>query len=241
MLVFRWQIHPAWDVTRVSVVPRNVTEVTVKIGDAENRWRGCRDKNRLKRTKIPVRLVLSRVPFKSGVWNYAYKMLKYFISLLVKPKLKKNLLSVLLYRLPRFIGKGQNQHIATFWRHKSIEIDRLTYKLASLRRFVVHSEARTRLDNLTRCSLQMHGFLHEMRKCCIFHCAENRWRDAENWNRVWVWYGLLFWHTFGNVCCFYSDLPSTHCTTCWKWSSYKHSVCLSVRPSVRSSVVSLRM
>ena len=25
-------------------------------------------------------------------------------------------------------------------------------------------------------------------------------RDAENWNRVW--YGLLFWHTFGTVCCF---------------------------------------
>ena len=37
--------------------------------DDENRWRGCRDKNRLKKAKIPVRLVLSRVPFKSGVWN----------------------------------------------------------------------------------------------------------------------------------------------------------------------------
>ena len=35
---------------------------------------------------------------------------------------------------------------------------------------------------------------------------------------------------------FHSDLPSTHCTTCWKSSSYKHRVC---RPSVRSSVVSL--
>ena len=58
--------HPAGDVTRVSVMPR---KVTVKIGDAENRCRGCRDKNRWKRATIPVRLVLSRVPFKSGVWN----------------------------------------------------------------------------------------------------------------------------------------------------------------------------
>ena len=35
--------HPAGDVTRVSVMPR---KDTVKIGDAENRCRGCRDKNR---------------------------------------------------------------------------------------------------------------------------------------------------------------------------------------------------
>ena len=34
--------HPAGDVTRVSVIPRRVT---VKIGDAENQCRGCRDKN----------------------------------------------------------------------------------------------------------------------------------------------------------------------------------------------------
>ena len=34
--------HPAGDVTRVFLVPG---KVTVKIGDAENRWRGCRDKN----------------------------------------------------------------------------------------------------------------------------------------------------------------------------------------------------
>ena len=36
-------LQPAGDVTRVSVVPR---KVTVKFGDAENRCRGCRDKNR---------------------------------------------------------------------------------------------------------------------------------------------------------------------------------------------------
>ena len=34
--------NPAGDVTRVSVVPR---KVIVKIGVAENWWRGCRDKN----------------------------------------------------------------------------------------------------------------------------------------------------------------------------------------------------
>ena len=55
--------------TRVSVVPRKVTvkigvprKVTVKIGDAENQRRECRDKNRLKKTKIPVCLVLFEYP-----------------------------------------------------------------------------------------------------------------------------------------------------------------------------------
>ena len=57
-------LHPAGDVTRVFVV---TGKVTVKIGDAKNWWRGCRDKNQLKKAKIPVCLVLSRVPFKSGV------------------------------------------------------------------------------------------------------------------------------------------------------------------------------
>ena len=42
-------------------------KVTVKIGDAENRCLGCRDKNQWKRANFSVRLVLSRVPFKSGV------------------------------------------------------------------------------------------------------------------------------------------------------------------------------
>ena len=83
-----------------------------------------------KKKKIPVRLVLSQVPFKSGVWNKAYKMPKYVLSLLVKPKLK-NLLSVLCYRLSRFRGKAQNKtndfyiwillvnggHILAFYRH----------------------------------------------------------------------------------------------------------------------------
>ena len=59
-------MHPAGDVTRVSVVPR---KVTVKVGDTENWCRGCREINRLKKAKIPVRLVLSRVLFKSAVRN----------------------------------------------------------------------------------------------------------------------------------------------------------------------------
>ena len=46
------------------------------------------------------------------------------------PKLK-NLLSVLRYRLPRFRGNRQNQRVTTFWRHKSIKIDRLNYKFVS--------------------------------------------------------------------------------------------------------------
>ena len=75
------QYHPAGDVTRVSVASG---KVTVKIGDAGDWWRGCRDKNRLKKAKNPVRLVLSRVPFKSG--NKAYKMPKYVLFVLVKPK-----------------------------------------------------------------------------------------------------------------------------------------------------------
>ena len=88
-------------------------------------------------------------------------------------------------------------------------------------------------------SSPMHGLLHEMHKCCFSVVPRIGAGDAENWNRVWVWYGLLFWHTFGTVCCFIflSDLPSTHCTTCWKRSSYKHRVCPSVRPSVHFSVV----
>ena len=35
-------------------------------------------------------------------------------------------------QIASFSGKGQNQRVATFWRHKSIEIDRLNYKLVSI-------------------------------------------------------------------------------------------------------------
>ena len=98
-------------------------------------------------------------------------MPKYILSLLVKPNLK-DLLSVFRYRLPRFRIKGQNQRASTFWRHKSIEIVRLNYKLVPIcgpfreqeQDFIIWQKS----------SLQMHGFLHEMRKCGIFRCAENQ-------------------------------------------------------------------
>ena len=50
--------------TRVSMMPK---KVTVKIGDGENRCRGCKDKKAMKRDKISCLFILSRVPFKSGV------------------------------------------------------------------------------------------------------------------------------------------------------------------------------
>ena len=91
-------------------------------GDSENRgWRGCWDKNRLKRTKNIVHSVLSWVSFKSEVWNYVYKIVKYVLSLDAS-KVDKTRLSVLRYRmrLPCFRGKGQTQRVAAFW-HKSID------------------------------------------------------------------------------------------------------------------------
>ena len=51
----------------------------------------------------------------------------------------------------------------------------------------------------------MHGFLHEMRKCCIFHCAENRcWgcRELKKslsliWSSVLAYvYGVPFYYLF---------------------------------------------
>ena len=67
--------HPTGDGTRVFAVPG---KVTVKIGDAENQWRGCRDKNRLSlgsKHKLKI------------------KMLKYILFLPAEETLK-NLLSV---------------------------------------------------------------------------------------------------------------------------------------------------
>ena len=75
-------------------------KMTVKIGDAENRWPVCLD------------IVLPPVTFKSGVLNKVYKMLKHVLFLLLKENLRI-LLSFLHYRLPRFSGKGQNHVTAT--------------------------------------------------------------------------------------------------------------------------------
>ena len=126
-------------------------------------------------------------------------MPKYVLSLLVKPKLK-NLLSVLRYRLPQLRGKGQNQRVATFWRHKSIEIYRLNYKLVLICGPFRSKNKTWQSDK--KSSLQIHEFLHEMRKCCIFRCAENRWwgcRELKQslssiWSSVlaYIWHRMLF-------------------------------------------------
>ena len=129
-------------------------------------------------------------------------MRKYVLSILVKPKLK-NRTSVLCYRLPRFRNKVQNQRVATFWRHKSIEIDRLNYKLVS----IMWSIQKQEQDLIwQKFSVQMHGCLHGMRKCCIFRCAENRCWGCRELKWVWLRFGLLFWHTFGTVCCFFTRI-----------------------------------
>ena len=204
-IVYVWCVflllHPAGDVTRVSVMQR---KVTVKIGDAEKQCRRYRDKNRWKRAIVPVSLALSRVSFKSAIRPIKCQNV---LSLLVKPKLK-NLLPVLRYRLPRLRGKGQNQHAATFWHHNSIKIDRLNYKLFP---FGVHSEARTRLNNLTK--IQSSNAWISSWNVQMVHfplCRESVLGMPRIEIEFWVWYGLLFWHKFGTVCCFlHLDLPST--------------------------------
>ena len=87
----------------------------------------------------------------------------------------------------------------------------------------------------------MHGFLHEMRNCCIFRCAENRcWGCRELkpslssiWSSVlaYVWHRMLFFFFFFFfffflLLFFHSDLPSTHCTD-------RPTNIVFVRPSVR--------
>ena len=62
--------------------------------------------------------------------------------------------------------------------------------------------------------------------------------DAENWNSLWVRYGLLFWQSLAlYAVVFHLDLPSTHCMTCWKWSSYKHRVCPEERMDGRTNTM----
>ena len=124
-------------------------------------------------------------------------------------------------------SKGHNQRAATFWRRKSIEIDRLNCKL------LICGPFRTQES-----SLQMHGFFMKCANVAFSVVPRIGDGDAEDWNRVWFRYGLLFWHRFGTVCFFFfhSDLPSAHCTTCWKWAAYKHRVCPSVQIVVCSRV-----
>ena len=101
---------------------------------------------------------------------------------------------------------------------------------------MVHSEARTVLDNLIKIQ-SWNAWLSSRNVHVAFFVVPRKGDgDGKKWNRVWVQYGLLLRHMFGNVCYFFfhSDLPSTHCTTFWKWSFYKHHVCPSIRPSIWS-------
>ena len=73
---------------------------------------GCPDKNRFKKAKNPVRVVLSRAPFNSGS---EISPIKIEIRTLFTSKAQiRILLSVLRYGLPRFSGIGQSQRVATF-------------------------------------------------------------------------------------------------------------------------------
>ena len=57
--------------------------------------------------------------------------------------------------------------------------------------------------------------------------------DAENWNRVWVWYGLLFWHMFGTVCRFFSTwIYLQHIARPVERNCHVNTVCPYVCPSV---------
>ena len=63
--------HPEGDVTSVFKVPG---KATVKIGDAESRWRGCCDKNRLSMVKgnriNQVNQFLNETNMKNGIGGY---------------------------------------------------------------------------------------------------------------------------------------------------------------------------
>ena len=100
-------------------------------GDSENQgWRGCWDKNRLKRVKRAksiVHSVLSWESFKSEVWTYVCNMPKYVLSLDASKVKKKSPVCFALKRLPCFRGtvkhKGSlpsditNPSIKRVWLH----------------------------------------------------------------------------------------------------------------------------
>ena len=63
--------------------------------------------------------------------------------------------------------------------------------------------------------------------------------DAENWNRVWVRYGLLFWHSFGIVCCFFHSGFTFNTLHDLLKVIVLYTSCLSVRLSVRSQFMNV--
>ena len=96
---------------------------------------------------------------------------------------------------------------------------------------MVHSESRTRLDNLTK--IQSSNAWISSWNAQMLHfplCEESvlgmpRIEIEFEFDMVFCFgirlapYAFSFFFFF-----FHSDLPSSHCTTCWKWSSYKHRV-----------------
>ena len=141
------------------------------------------------------------------------------------------------YRLPRFRINGQNQRVTTFWRHKSIEIVRLNYKLVSICG-PFRSKNKTWLSDKIPVFKCMDFFM----KCTnvVFSVvARIGAGDAEHWNRVWVRYGLLLWHTFGTVCCFFTRIYLQHIAR--PVESDRPINIVFVCPPVRSSVVNLWM
>ena len=158
-------------------------------------------------------------------------MPKYVLSLLVKSKFK-NLLSVFCYRLSRFRDKGQNQRVATSWRYKSIEIDRLNLKLVSIwGPFRSKSETRYQSSNAWISSWNAQMFHFPL-------CPES----VLGMPRIEINFVVVVFLFFVFCCC---------CCCCFSTRIYlqhiarpvqsdrpiKHRVC----PSVRSSVVSLWM
>ena len=77
---------------------------------------------------------------------------------------------------------------------------------------MVHSEARTRLDNLTKIQASLHGFLFEIRKCWIFRSAGNRWRGCRELKQFEfdILVSSVFRPKIGIVCCFFIRIYLQH-------------------------------
>ena len=118
--------------------------------------------------------------------------------------------------------------------------------LFTLFQFVVYSEARTRLDNLTKIQ-SLNAWISSWNAQMLHFplCRESvlgmpRTEIEFEFDMVFCFgirlalYAVLLLLFF-----FHSDSSSTHCTTCWKWSSYKHRVCPSVLPFVRSQFMNV--
>ena len=91
---------------------------------------------------------------------------------------------------------------------------------------MVLSEARTRLDNLTK--IQSSNAWISSWNAQMLHFP--LWEESVlGMPRIEIEFEFDMVFCFGirlapYAVYFHSDLPSSHCTTCWKWSSYKNRV-----------------